>query len=257
MQHQYVDNSWVACPRPNPRARRRLFCFPFAGAGAAAYWQWPSLLPAEVELCSLRLPGRENRLREPPCRRLDTLVEALVEAVGPHLELPFAFFGHSMGALIAFELARALRRRQLPMPSIVLVSGRRPPHLPERDPPLHPLPDSEFVAAVARRYNGIPASILHHAELLSLFVPILRADLELVETYTYRDEPPLDCPLSAFGGRQDDRSSETELGAWRLHTRAPFSLRMFPGDHFFLQTARAPLVQEVVRQLKVASNDGS
>ena len=169
-----------------------------------------------------------------------------------------------MGAIIAFELARALRRTAGPSPAHLFVSGRRAPQESEPDPPVHTLPDAAFVAEIRRRYDGIPDAILQDRELMQLFLPTLRADLELIETYVYepdqpdqpdRPEGPLDCPLAVFGGQQDPRTSVASLDAWRSQTRGPFTLRMFPGGHFFVQASRPAVVQEVARLL--AATDAS
>ncbi|HEU5320604.1 MAG TPA: thioesterase domain-containing protein, partial [Methylomirabilota bacterium] len=221
-----------------------------AGGGAAAYRTWTAELPAEVEVCALRLPGREDRLTEPPFRRLGPLVAALVPGLRPHLDRPFAFFGHSMGALVAFHTAHAVRHYQSPVH--LFVSGRRAPHVPSAYPPIHALPDAEFVRQL-RRLNGTPEAVLCEPQLMDMLLPVLRADIAVSETYVYAPQPPLDCPISAFGGVRDSEAGHDELAAWRDHTRAVFTLRMLPGDHFFLHTSRPPLLralgEEVARWL--------
>lgn len=247
--------SWVAYPRPNPQARLRLFCFPYSGASDAIFATWGNDLPAAVEVCPVRLPGRGPRLAEQPFRRLAPLVEALGQALTSHLDRPFAFFGHSMGALVAFELARHLRRTRRVSPVRLFASGHRAPHLPDRDAPIHDLPEPEFIAEL-RRYNGTPAEVLEHTELRQLVVPILRADFEVCETYAYQDDAPLDCPISVYGGTHDEQIHEDELQAWRLHTRAAFSLSMFSGDHFFITTNRQQLLQTLAHDLVRSQREG-
>lgn len=246
---QHELQPWLIRPEPRPQAELRLFCLPYAGAGAAAYRPWLAHLPPTVELLIVQLPGRESRLREQPFTHMQPLIEAVAPAVVPLLDRPYLLFGHSMGALIAFELARALRRRGAPAPSCLAVSGRRAPQLPDPDPPLHKLDDAWFVAAMVRRYNGIPKLILDDPELLRLFLPTMRADLTLIETYAYTPEPPLDCPIVAFGGRSDGRASLPELEAWGAQTLQPLGARQLPGDHFYLQGARAELLAAMLAAL--------
>jgi medium-chain acyl-[acyl-carrier-protein] hydrolase len=240
---------WVIYPKPQPQARLRLFCFPYAGGGASIFRAWPEGLPAEIEVCSVQLPGRERRLREAPITRLSPLVDILAQVLRPAMHLPFAFFGHSMGALIAFDLARRLRQQGGPRPLQVFISAHRAPHLSSPDLPIHQLPTPAFLEQLQQRYNAIPPAVLAEKELMDLFLPTLRADFAIHETYVYQAEAPLSCPLSAFGGLQDRRVGRDGLDAWGEQTRNRFSLRMFPGDHFFLQSARVQLLQALSEDL--------
>ena len=241
-------NAWVIFPKPNPQARLRLFCFPYAGGGASIFRPWPSDLPAGIEVCAIQLPGRENRLREQAFTHLTPLVETLAQVLRPYLTLPFAFFGHSMGTLIGFELAREFRRQRLPSPLHLLVSGRRAPQLLDDEPPIHDLPEPEFVAEL-RRLSGTPEAVLQNAELMQLLIPVLRSDFAINETYTYTPEEPLGCPISAFGGTEDEETTQEDLAAWREQTRVSFRLQMFPGDHFFLNSIRTPFIQALAQDL--------
>lgn len=244
-----ATGNWLFCPRPNPAARVRLFCFPYSGAGASAFAPWANVLPPTVELCAVQLPGREARLNEPAYTQLEPLVEALEAALLPYLrEKPFAFFGHSMGALLGFFLARRLRANHGLLPALLVASAHRAPQLADPNPPAYALPEPELIAEL-RRLNGTPSEVLEHAELLQLIMPILRADFEVCETYRYADEPPLACPITAFGGLQDPDVSREELDAWRAHTVGEFTLRMFPGDHFFLSSARQFVLGALARDL--------
>lgn len=197
----------------------------------------------------MELPGRGTRIKDAPFTRMEPLVEAIALALLPELDKPFAFFGHSMGALVSFELARLLRKRGDRQLSHLLISGRSAPQIPDPEPPLHALPEAEFVEKL-RRYNGTPSEVLANAELMQLFLPILRADFELIETYVYKNEPAFDFPISAFGGLSDFEASREYLSAWAHHTTAAFDLRMFPGDHFFLHSNEALLLQSITRQLQ-------
>lgn len=243
-----TTNSWFACPKPNPQASLRLFCFPYAGGRASVFRTWPDDLPTTVEVCPVQLPGRGSRLREAPFTRLLPLVQAIAQAILPHLDKPFAFFGHCVGALVSFELARQLRRQYGLSPAHLFVSGCGTPHIPDPNPPIHALPESAFLEELRRR-NGTPQEILEHPEMMQLLLPILRADFAIYETYTYTSEAPLDCSISAFGGLQDHAVSRDHLEAWRDQTSASFLLRMLPGDHFFLQTAQLLLLRTLSREV--------
>jgi len=180
--------------------------------------------------------------------RLSPLLKNLAQAMRPYLDMPFAFFGHSLGALIGYELARQLRGEGELQPAHLFVSACRAPHLPDPDPPIHILPEPEFVATL-RRLNGTPEPVLRHAELMQMLLPILRADFEVFETYRHANGALLECPIAAFGGLADRKVREGELTAWRERTRSRFTLRMFPGDHFFLHSARTPLLQSIAQAL--------
>jgi medium-chain acyl-[acyl-carrier-protein] hydrolase len=242
-------DSWIACSKPNPQARLRLFCFPYAGAGASIFRAWSDGLPADVEVCPVQFPGRGTRLMETPFTQLAPLVQALAQALVPLLDKPFAFFGHSLGALVGFELARQLRRKPGVQPVRLIVSADRAPQIPHRDRRIHALPEGEFLVEL-RRLNGIPGKVLEDIELMQIMLPVLRADLAVYETHVYSTEPPLNCPISTFGGLQDHRVSRGDLEAWRDQTSVSFSLQMFPGDHFFLNATQPLLLQVMSEELR-------
>ena len=241
---------WVLLTRPRPEARLRLFCFPYAGAAASAYHGWSAEFPSEIEVCPVQLPGRGGRFREPPIRQAQELLSAAADGLRPLLDRPFAFFGHSMGALLAFELAREFRRRGWPGPMLLAPSGHQAPPRPDPEPPCAHLPDAEFLEEVQRRYDGIPAEVLADEELLNLILPSLRADMLLIETYRYTAEPPLDCALSCFGGEHDRHVSGEDLEAWREQTTGSFKLRTLPGGHFFIDKQRGAVVGALCEDLR-------
>ena len=210
---------------------------------------WSDGLPADVELCPVQLPGRGTRLTEPPYSRLSLLVEALAEAILPLLDKPFAFFGHSLGSLVSFELARELRAKHQARPVRLFVSAGPAPQIPHRGLPIHNLPEGEFTAEL-RRLNGTPAELLDHRELMDIVIPSLRADFALYESYRYLAGPPLNCPISTFGGLSDQKVSHRDLEAWRDQTTVSFSIRMFPGDHFFLKTTQPQLLRALSQELR-------
>jgi medium-chain acyl-[acyl-carrier-protein] hydrolase len=237
-----VVNKWFLAPRPNAQAKLRLFCFPYAGGGSAVYRGWADRLPRDVEVCLAQLPGREARLRETALTSLSQIVDELAQHIRPYLDKPFVFFGHSMGAMIAFELARRLRRLYGVEPKHLFISGRRAPQLPYDEPTTYDLPDKEFLAEVVR-LNGTPREVLEHEELMLLMLPLLRADFTVCQTYRYVPEPPLSHPVTVLGGLQDHETDREKLEGWREQTGAAFRLRMLPGDHFFLKTAQAEILQ--------------
>jgi medium-chain acyl-[acyl-carrier-protein] hydrolase len=239
---------WLAYREVNPNARLRLFCFPYAGGGASAYRGWATALPSDLEVCPVQLPGRESRLREAPFTRPEPLIQTLADVLEPHLDLPFVLFGHSMGGMISFELSRELRRRKRPLPLHIFVSGRRAPQLPAREENIHDLPEAEFVAKL-RELNGTPEEVLQHSELMRLLLPILRADFAVNETYTYIEDEPFDFGISAFGGLGDEEVTRDDLSLWKTHTRGKFRLRMMPGDHFFLHSAKDLITEAMARDL--------
>jgi medium-chain acyl-[acyl-carrier-protein] hydrolase len=240
---------WLARARPNEHAALRLFCFPYAGGGALAFRGWADHMPSSVEVCPVQPPGRETRMRETPFNQVLPLARAAAEAIGPYLDKPFAFFGHSMGALIAFEVARELRRKSGRLPVKLYVSGRVAPQLPlARTPHLHSLPEPEFKEAL-RGLGGTPDGVLEDEMLMGLLVPLLRADFAVNEAYTYVAEPPLACPIFAMSGLRDAEVDREGLDGWREQTDGGFGLRLFPGDHFYLNSAQQLLLQVLAQDL--------
>lgn len=247
-----LSDRWLVRFQPNPRARLRLLCFPYAGNGSTAYRLWPQALPPDLEVCAVVPPGREARWREPAFVEIPRLVTALAEALEPELDRPFAFFGHSMGAVVGFELARHLQATRGVAPEVLFVSARAAPHLPALDPPLSKLSDGRFLEAVTSRFGGIPRVVLDDADLMAMFVRVLRADLSALESYSYVTGPKLRCPVVAYGG-ETDRLSPEQISGWGELTERSFSWRMFRGDHFFLNSMREELLADVARALQALS----
>ena len=243
-----TQGQWLSYRREVPHARLRLFCFPFGGGGASIFASWPQGMPAGIEVCPVQPPGRENRLREAPVTHMPQLVTLLVEALVPLLDRPFALFGHSIGALMAFELARQLRRQGLRSPEWLFCSGHPSPDLPRRRPAISQLARPEFIKAL-REYFDLDSALLAREDLMDLVFPALRADYELVETYVYHEEPPFACPLSVFGGSHDPETTEDELMGWRRHTTGPFRTQVLEGKHMFIQTSREALIGEIFQDI--------
>jgi len=246
--HAAVTTPWLALLRRNTPARLRLFCFPYAGGNASLFRTWRNNLPGTLEVCPVHLPGRGPRLSEPPLRRLSSIVAALIPALRPHMDQPFAFFGHSMGALVAFETARQLRRAYDLEPVHLFISGSNPPQLLGNRRITYNLPDEQFIKEL-QRLNGTPKAVLEHSELLKFMMEQLRADFEVVETYRYVSGPPLSCGISVFGGLGDCETNRERLTHWQEHTTGSFSVSMLPGDHFFLHTAESVLFRLLSQKL--------
>lgn len=237
---------WLTCLEPRPWAAVRLFCFTHAGGRASLFRPWVDRLPRSIEVSAVQLPGRERRFNEPPMTSADAIVEAVTPAILSLQDRPFALFGHSMGSLLAFELARALEARGTP-PAHLFVSGRRAPDAAAIETPVHQMPDDAFVAEVNRRYGSIPAELLEHPDLMALLLPVLRADMAVVETYQYRSGRPLSCGLSVFGGGRDSRAPLADLAAWQRQAAQPIALRQFEGGHFYFSDASGlgPLLDNI------------
>ncbi|GHO57943.1 thioesterase [Ktedonobacter robiniae] len=233
----------------------RLFCFPYAGGGVSAFHFLLEQAPSDIEICPIQLPGREGRFTETPFTELDVLVKSLYQALLPYFDGAYAFFGHSMGALISFELTRLIRLKgQVAGPVHLFVSGHRAPHLPDPRPPVHHLSDLQLIETL-RQLNGTPEAVLNNSELLQLLLPLLRADFTLCETYAYRSELPLTCPISAFGGLDDSEVSREAIMAWREQTQGSFQARFFMGDHFYLHKEQANLLAAILAGLQSTSRD--
>lgn len=243
-----MNTAWLHNYKPKPHARLRLFCLPYAGGSALIYRSWQETLPPGVEVCQVQLPGRGLRVREDPLTDHTSLVQALAEGLRTYFDKPFAIFGHSMGAMLGFELSHLLKRERNLEPEHLLVSARRAPQVPSLEPPTHHLPEAEFVTAVSR-LNGLPKEVLEHPELMQLMVPLLRADFAVCETYAYTPGPSLSCPITAFGGLQDREVTREQMQPWGEQTTGRFTLRMLPGDHFFINTARPDLLRLVAQTL--------
>lgn len=243
-----TTSPWFTVP-PNERAKIRLFCFPYAGGSSLIFRTWGRALGPSIAVCPAHLPGRERRLTEKPYTSAQSLVEAAAEAIIPHLDVPFAFFGHSMGALISFELARHLRRLGRPRPAQLFLSARGAPQLEVRERVTYNLPEKQF-AEELRRLKGTPPQVLEHQELMELMIPLLRADFEVCQTYRYTQGPALDCPIMAFGGLYDDEVNAEMIGAWREQTTRSFRLCMMPGDHFFVHSAQERILSILSQELQ-------
>lgn len=236
---------WLVCASPNPQAAMRLFCFHYAGGGATIFRKWHERLPSSVEVCAIQLPGRGSHIMVPPLTSVEAAIDGLSAAIATWLDKPFIFYGHSMGALLSFELAHRLREEYSVSPAQLIVSGRRAPQLPIHTA-YHTLPEQEFLSLI-RSFNGTPKVILDNAEMMQAMLPMLRADFMICETYRYSDPPQLDLPILALGGLHDPEVDREHLEAWSRQTTKAFKAQMFPGDHFFIQSCEAMVLQTLTR----------
>ncbi|MTJ51626.1 thioesterase [Anabaena sp. UHCC 0253] len=242
-------NSWVTCPQPNPQAKIRLFCLPYAGGSATVFRTWPDYLPSSIEVCPLELPGRGRQMRLPLYTKMQLLVKEIAQNISPYLDKPFAIFGHSMGGLVSFELTRLLRSDYGLTPLHLFIAARNAPQVTPTKKPIYNLPDPEFWQEI-RNFNGTPDDVMKNTEIMKLFLPILRADFTVLDTYIYTHQPAFDFPISVFGGLKDQEFTDYELEAWCEQTIAPFSLQMIDGDHFFINKARNILLKSVIQSLQ-------
>jgi medium-chain acyl-[acyl-carrier-protein] hydrolase len=226
----------------------RLFCFPFAGGGTLLYRSWMEAVKPHAAICPACLPGRESRLNEPAIDRMDTLLDALEREIGPYLGTPFTFYGHSMGAIIAFELARRLERDGRPLPKALYVSGARAPQfrLGHRPPP-EPS-DSELMEEL-RKLEGMPREVLENPALLGVAMPALRADTRLYRNYFYQPGAPLRMPVYAYGGTTDPNVQRRHIEAWKEQTTGQFTSREFAGGHFFIQSAQKDFLESLISDI--------
>lgn len=237
--------SWFREPSPN--ASLRVFCFPHAGGGSVDYRRWAREAPPHLDICPVLLPGREGRLGESPFDRMTELIPALAEGVKGALKpTPFLFLGHSMGAWIAYELAAHLAAQGDPTPAHLVVVARRAPQFPARLPPLSALPEAAFVAGVQDRYGAFPPQLLAQPALLNIFLPALRADFTLLDTYTPTEHGPLPLPITAIGGSQDHTVTHNDLDGWRTHTSRDFERIEIQGGHFLPREPDSGLLEAVL-----------
>jgi medium-chain acyl-[acyl-carrier-protein] hydrolase len=236
-----------------PVPRVRLFCFPHAGGGASSFNGWRRALPAWIEVIRVQLPGREDRRSTPAYTRIDDLVPDLFEAMQSLLDRRIALYGHSMGGLVAFELARVLRRNGCSLPLALFVSGRRAPHKPvSRERLLHPLPEQQLLRRLDEIGTDLASplsSFLASSKRRQHYLPTIRADLSVSDDYVYHDEEPLDCPVHAFLGVNDVLTFRKEWESWSEVAVGEFGRYLLPGGHFFSSAGQAALLAKITEVL--------
>ncbi len=226
-------------------AHARLYCFPFAGGSAAVFAAWGEELKPGIDVWSAQPRGRGMRLHEPLHRSVKEMAEDYMQVIRANLDLPFAFYGHSLGGLLAFELTLQLEAEGLALPTHLFVGASVPPVLGLIHSRISHLPDEGFMTAVRERYSGIPEAVLREPELLELFLPGLKADFAAHETFDRSNMRQVHCPITAFAGSDDPVIEPAIMRDWGQHTLADFDLRTVPGDHFFLSASRDAVLSTV------------
>jgi len=240
---------WIPFKSEGTAVRCRIFCFPHAGGSAATYRPLRRLMPPEIDLCPVQLPGRAGRLNEPAYSSMSALMEQLHRALQPLLTVPFGFFGHSVGSWMAYEAARQLRSNDGRAAVHLFVSSRNSPKRACADPPPVRSRSDDDLLAILRRFGGTPAAIMQRPELMAALLPALRADLALIDGYAVDPHDSIACPITAFGGA-DDVSHAGTLQSWSEFTREGFRTCIFPGGHFYFSTAAGALAREIVQDLR-------
>lgn len=237
------SSPWIVS-RPNHNTRLRLFCFPFAGGAATQFGSWQAQLGSEIQVCAIQPPGRGGRFHEPPLTEWAPMIHALSQVISQYDDLPYAFFGHSLGGLVAFELTRTCVAANLPLPRHLFISATNAPRVAPDRPDVTRMNNDDLKARL-RDYNGTPAEILDNHELMELLLPVIRADLTLLQNYRYRVQERLSTPLSIMAGKDDSHINHQAFAAWREETSGPFYQHTFAGDHFYIQSERDPVLQKV------------
>jgi medium-chain acyl-[acyl-carrier-protein] hydrolase len=245
-----VDRKWFDVTSPRPGVRLRLFCFHHAGGAAQMFNTWQRKMVPDIEVCAVQMPGRWNRLKEAPLRSIALMVKTVAGAIEPLLDRPYAIFGHSLGAAVGFELIHALAEMGARLPVQFFASGRNAPHRPSAIGPLHQLPEAQFIEALRDSYAPLPQQILDDPDMGPIFLNVLRADLEAIETYRYTPKAAFSVPITAMGGRRDPAVSEAHLEAWGELTTSNFTLRMFEGDHFYVRPKENEVIDVIQRTLE-------
>jgi surfactin synthase thioesterase subunit len=245
-----ADGKWFHVTHPRPGARLRLFCFHYAGGAAQMYNSWQRRFSPDVEVVAVQMPGRWTRLKEPLLRSVESMARSAAAAIEPLCDRPYAVFGHSLGAAVGFELIHTLAEMGAPPPVRFFASARNAPHRPSVIEPLHRLPDEEFIRVLRDNYGALPKEILDDPEMRPIFLNVLRADLEAIESYRPAPRAPFAAPITAMGGRRDFAVDETQLAAWSELTTGGFELAMFDGDHFYIRTEEASVIQAIEKALE-------
>jgi surfactin synthase thioesterase subunit len=226
-----IKNKWIQHDTQQD-VRLRLFCLPYAGGGSSIYRQWQQFMPKDIQVCKIQLPGRENRINEHAIDCMEELVQILSKQLSMYMDQPFALFGHSMGGMATYELARYLSKNTPYTPKHVFISGCRTPNVEDNNKTYY-LQGEAFIDSLRQR-GGTNEVLLNNKEYMQMVEPTLRADLKLIERWHHHEIEPLTCPLSVLGGVHDPLISPDKLTTWEEYTKGDFELKLFKGGHFFL-----------------------
>lgn len=239
-----IRSPWLQALSPDSDKTARLLCFPFAGGGALSFRCWHRDLPSHLDVCPVQLPGRENRIREAALTDSRALVRELAEALVPCFDRPVLFFGHSMGAKLAYAVAWELGHRFGLSPACLIASGSRAPNL-RRPNPLTDLPEDQFIQAILT-FEGTPRAVFEHPDLREIFIPLLMADFRLDnDLFRSHENGVLHCPIHAFCGSGDPEAEEGEVMAWSDFTTDTFTFTRFSGGHFFISGEEAAVLDRI------------
>ena len=248
-----VNNLWLPSQHECGPRHTQLLCLPHAGGGSAIFHRWQRLLPGHLAVLPLKLPGRESRFNESAHGNLKTLINALTPGIADVVREPFALFGHSMGGLVAYELAQRLRSEHGITPQILFVSACRSPDRFRQDRALHRLPDEEMIASLVRDFNKDGKSHPAELEMMRTMAETIRADLKLLETYEHPPHPPLDCPIVGIAASEDKQVTAADVNGWQAFTTGRFMMRTMPGSHFFLREQETSVMDLIAS--KVPASD--
>jgi medium-chain acyl-[acyl-carrier-protein] hydrolase len=244
MEFAMRQNNWIVNPRPRPQADLRLICFPYAGGGAASFFSWADLLPTNIELIAIQPPGRASRIDEPPINEMDQLVDSLMSVADLLVDKPYVVFGHSLGSRVAFEFMRRCQSAGQRLPQHFIASASRGPHVRSLKEAISDLPDDAFLQEL-KRLNGTPEEILNNKELMAIYLPLIRADFKISESYHLETDVQFDLPLTVFGGTCDHDVPERHLNSWQDLFTQPLSLHLVNGDHFFIDNNKRGLLAKI------------
>jgi len=244
------QSNWLGGKAIAVKGITQVICFPFAGGGASSFASWRRSLSPELNLIPLCPPGRERRHNETPVTDADTATDQIAQEIIKLTDQPVVFFGHSLGAQLAFETAHKLRQLGGPKVALLVISGSKPPSEPEGKNNWHLLPDEHFIQEISR-LGGTPDEVLSNKEMMDLFIPKLRADFALLASFGLTKRVCLSCPIIAFGGQDDPLVSPKELQNWSQETTDTFDSVIFQGKHFFIQESK----KDVIRMLNLVATN--
>lgn len=237
-------NLCLVIPKPRPNATLKLICFPYAGGSISTYATWAQHLPKSIELCIVQLPGRGQRMFEPAHTTMKSVIDELMSVMPHYLSTPYIFFGHSLGSRIAFELMIKLQALYFPLPEHFIASGSRSPDNELNKKNIYHLPETEFIHEL-EKLNGTPKAVLENEELMTLFLPLLRADFEVVDTYHYTGNVKLNCPITVLSGIDDVAITQEQLSHWQNFFTKELTIHMIPGNHFFIDSQPLKCIKKV------------